>query len=223
MIAAACGAIAVAAVFAALRPRPVPRSVTPTPPRATHRRGGLRRPSRRRTPTIEPAHVATWCEGLARAVRGGATLVGALRTVDPPPSCRPGVDRIVLALDRGARATDALTTDSGSPHLALAITVLRACAVNGGPPAEPLDRAATTLRGRAADAADRSTQSAPARLSAVVMTVLPLAMLALLLATSASTRAAALSVPGAAAILVGGVLNLAGWRWMRRIVGRAAA
>jgi len=178
---------------------------------------------RRRGSVIQAADVATWCEGLARAVRGGSTLVGAVRTVDTPPSLRTDVDRIVLALDRGTRASEALAISSSSPHLGLAITVLRACAVNGGPPAEPLDRAASTLRNRAADAADRLTQSAQARLSAVVMTVLPVAMLALLLATSASTRAAAAGGPGIMAITVGGILNLAGWRWMRRIVGRTTA
>ena len=126
----------------------------------------------------------------------------------------------MLSLDRGARLADALDVSSRSPHLNLAITVARACAVNGGPPAEPLDRAASTLRGRAADAAERRTHSAQARLSAIVMTVLPLAMLALLLATSAPTRTAATSGTGVAVIAIGGTLNVAGWRWMRRIVSQ---
>jgi tight adherence protein B len=174
-------------------------------------------------PAIEPAAVAEWCEGLARVIRSGSTMTAAVRTVEAPPSCRPDITRVVLALDRGARLSDALTVTTSSPHLGLAITVLRACAMNGGPPAQPLDRAASTLRGRAADAADRQTQSAQARLSAVVMTVLPVAMLVLLLVTSPATRAAAFSGPGLIAIVVGGGLNLLGWHWMRRIVGRVAS
>ena len=224
MIAALCGGIAVLAVAAAIRPRPVVRSIVP-PANASPRSFRLPRwwRLRRRTAAVDPAEVAVWCEGLARVVRSGSTLVTAVRTVDPPASCRSDVERIVLALDRGTRSTDALTIATDSPHLGLAVTVLRACAINGGPPAEPLDRAAATLRGRAADAAERRTQSAQARLSAVVMTVLPVAMLALLLATSPSTRAAAVSGAGLTAIVVGGALNIAGWRWMRHIVGRVAS
>ena len=44
------------------------------------------------------------------------------------------------------------------------------------------------LRGRAADRADRRVQSASARLSALVMTLLPAAMLLVLLLTSRSVR-----------------------------------
>ena len=221
MIAAWCGGLAVLVLAAALRPRPAARSVVPrsrdAPP---GRQPGHRSWPRRRRRDVDAGEVATWCEGLARVIRGGSTLIAALRSVEPPASCRSVVDGIVLALDRGARLTDALTVSSTSPHLNLAITVARACAVNGGPPAEPLDRAAATLRSRAADAAERRTQSAQARLSAVVMTVLPIAMLTLLLATSAPTRDAAVSGPGLAAIAVGGALNIAGWRWMRRIVAQ---
>ena len=67
-------------------------------------------------------------------------------------------------------------------------------------------------------AAERRTQSAQARLSAVVMTVLPLAMLGLLLVTSSTTRQAATTPLGLLVIATGAVLNLAGWRWMRRII-----
>lgn len=164
-----------------------------------------------------------WCEGLARVVRSGSRLGTAVRTTEPPAGCSDYVDAVVLALDRGSRLADALAGPTPSPHLDLAVTVLRACALNGGPPAEPLDRAAATLRGRAADAAERQTQSAQARLSAVVMTILPIAMLALLLATSPTTRSAALTPIGSTAIALGAALNLGGWRWMRRIIAGVAS
>ena len=51
---------------------------------------------------------------------------------------------------------------------------------------------ASTLRARAADLAERQVHSAQARLSAVVLTLLPVAALALLLATSQATRTAVL-------------------------------
>jgi tight adherence protein B len=167
--------------------------------------------------------VAAWCEGMARVVRGGSSLATALRTTERPSGCATDVNRIVLALDRGSGLTDALNITTSSSHLNLAVTVLRACALNGGPPAEPLDRAAAALRGRAVDAAERQTFSAQARLSAVVMTVLPVAMLALLLATSSTTRTAAASAVGIVALVAGGVLNVVGWWWMRRIIDGATS
>lgn len=224
MIAAMCTAVAVVALGAALHPRPGSRRIAaPASRRATPWRAVLRpRPSGRPTP-VTAAEVAAWCEGLARVVRSGSTLATALRTTHPPAGCSTYVSGVVLALDRGTRLAEALARPTPSPHVDLAVMVLRACTVNGGPPAEPLDRAAATLRGRAAAAAERQTQSAQARLSATVMTVLPVAMLALLLATSATTRTAAVTPVGSIALVLGAALNLAGWRWMRRIIAGAAA
>lgn len=225
MIEAWCTILAVLAVGAAVRPRPVPRRrmCDGWCPSNRARLGRLRRPRRRRPPSITATEVAVWCEALARVVRSGSTLHTALRTTDAPPGSAGYVDGVVLAIRRGSRLADALAEPTPSPHLDLAVTVLRACAINGGPPAEPLDRAAATLRGRAADAAERRTHSAQARLSAIVMTILPVGMLALLLVTSSTTRDAALTPAGAALVAVGGALNLVGWRWMRSIITKVAS
>ena len=101
------------------------------------------------------AEVAVWCEALARVVRSGSSLGTAVRSTEPPPGCAEDVDQIVLALDRGSPLTEALQITTISPHLNLAVAVLRASALNGGPPAEPLDRAAAALRGRAAASAEQ--------------------------------------------------------------------
>lgn len=228
MTAAICTMVAVLALGAAVQPRPAQRRVAPVQPAfapGAHQTSARTefRPGRRRPPAPTAAEVAAWCEGMARVIRSGATISTALRTTEPPASCAAHVDDIVLALRRGTRLADALAGPTLSPHVDLAVTVLRACALNGGPPAEPLDRAAATLRGRAADAAERQTQSAQARLSAVVMTILPVAMLALLLATSPATRAAALTPTGSVVTAIGVALNVAGWRWMRRIISGMAS
>lgn len=222
MIPAVCTAIAILACGAAVHPRPRARRAGARPAAARHRRS-LRWSRSAREPDRVAAEVAAWCEGLARVVRSGSTLTNAVRTVEPPACCSDSVERIILAVDRGARLTDALVVSTDSPHLDLAVTVLRACATEGGPPAEPLDRCAMTLRARAADAAERRTQSAQARLSATVMTVLPVAMLLLLLLTSSPTREAAASRAGLVAISIGGALNVSGWRWMRRIITGATS
>jgi hypothetical protein len=48
-------------------------------------------------------------------------------------------------------------------------------------------------------------------------------MLALLLATSSTTRAATASPAGLLAVGLGGALNIGGWRWMRHIIDRVAS
>lgn len=224
MTAAVLGGIAVLLAGVAVRPRPVGRRVHEPTTRREERADGRRTGRRRRIPEeTEAAAVAAWCEVMARHVRAGSTLSAAIRAAEPPSTAADQVAEVVHRLDRGARLADALATPGGSRHVELAVTVLRACAINGGPPAEPLDRAAATLRGRARDAAERRTQSAQARLSAVVMTVLPVAMLVVMLVTSPATRSAASSPAGVLVVGVGGLLNVAGWRWMRRIIDRAAA
>ena len=176
MIAALLCAAVVVLIGARLRPSPRCRRTEhlvsdPTCsglPRAMPSLRRIRGKRRRAAPTA-PAEAAAWCDRLARAVRSGSTLTTAIRAVAPPTGGAPEVERVVLALDRGTSLKAAL--DDGrcsSPHLELAFVVLRACALHGGPASEPIDRAAATLRARDADDADRRTQSAQAKLSAIV-------------------------------------------------------
>lgn len=229
MTAALLAALGVAVIGHRLRPRPARcRSIQlvptaePTPrPRRSWRR--VRRPGREQRAT----DLAAWCDRLARAVRSGSTLSGAVRTVAPPSAGAAEIDALVLSLRRGAPLADAVAgvvAGADGPidrDLGVALTVLRACATAGGPAAEPLDRAAAALRARAAELADQRTQSEQSRLSAVVMTALPIGMLALLLATSRSVRDVVVSPAGVVLVVVGIAANLAGWRWMRRIIDGA--
>lgn len=215
----------VIALGAALQPRPLPRrpagTSAPAPRRA--RQVLVPRPAFRRART-DPIELAAWCDGLARAVRGGATLRHALQTVAPPPAVAPALDPALLALDRGASTVDALdAVEQAPPHLDLVLVVLRACARHGGAPAEPIDRAAAALRQRAALLAERASQSAQARMSAAVMTLLPGALLAVLLATSAPVRHAVGTPAGALAVLLGSAANGAGWWWMHRLIRGGAS
>ncbi len=209
-------------------PRPgAPRSGTVQRPIATRvagRAGGTRAvPLVRRPPVPTDADVATWCDRLARRVRAGDTLGAAIRTVEPPPSTRAAVAPIVLALDRGADVTAAVrAAPIRSAGLDTALTVIGACARLGGPAAEPLDRVASALRRRVAETADRRTQSAQARASALTLTVLPVAFVVVMTGSSTSVRAGVTSTPGAVAVAVGLALNLAGWCWMRRIIRGAS-
>jgi tight adherence protein B len=223
MSAAALVMLSVIATGGALTPKPLPRRLHIEGPTVGAGDGFRRRLSRRRTSArIEPAELAAWCDSLARALRGGATLRHALCTVPPPASVEARLAPTLLALERGASVVAAFSNvDVRSPDLDLVLVVVRACAEHGGEGAEPIDRAAAALRQRAALAGERRTNSAQARMSALVMTCLPLAMLALLALTSRSVRAASTSPAGSVAIAFGAMLNLTGWVWMRRLIARA--
>lgn len=209
----------VVALGVALQPRPLPRPLGASAPEPRRRWRTTVQISSFRRGRADPIELAAWCDGLARAARGGATLRHALRTVAPPPAVLPALDPALLALDRGASTAEALdAVGEAPPHLDLVLVVLRACARHGGAPAEPIDRAGAALRQRAALLAERASQSAQARMSAAVMTVLPGALLAVLLATSSPVRHAIGTPAGAAAVLLGGAANGAGWCWMRRLI-----
>jgi tight adherence protein B len=164
--------------------------------------------------------VAAWCDALARSVRGGNTVRHAIATVAPPPSVLGTVEPIRHALERGAALTDALgsTLDKAPPHVDLVLVVLRACAEHGGAAGEPIDRCAAALRQRAALLAERQSQSAQARMSALVMTLLPVALLTVLLVSSEPIRRVVTTPFGAAIVALGGIVNAAGWWWMRRLI-----
>lgn len=196
------------------------------PPGRTGRTTWRARPklrARRRTRPPSDAVVAEWCSALARRARSGDTLAGALRSVPTDGDLASAVEPMLLALDRGASVERAVTAGRDrSTGLDLAVSVVRACASLGGPAAEPLDRAAAALRRRVADAAERRAQSAQARVSALVLTVLPGGFLVVLATTSPSIRAAVTTGVGTVSVTVGAAINITGWAWMRRMIASSA-
>ena len=206
----------VGSVMWTCRPRPPARRLgqrTPAGSAPTKRR--RRSWQRRRVPTPDPVALAHWCEGVARCVRGG----DALRTaVDRPPDD----ESFTATIDAIRRHTTGRHDMPLPPDAALVAAVLSACLDQGGPSAEQLDRAAGVLRARAAERDERRVQSAQARLSAVVLTWLPVAVLVLLAVTSGAVRSVVTTPVGLALVAAGSLLNLVGWWWMRRIVERAA-
>lgn len=178
--------------------------------------------------TISPGAVAEWCDALARSLRAGTTLRSALISIEPTdPVLADRFQDVRQALGRGATVStaviglhpDATTRPRRqSPHLALAAAVLATSGSIGGPTAASLDRLAGALRLRVADGQERSSHSAQARLSAHVMTVVPLALLAMLAVTDSDVRAVLSQRTGVVVVSIGLALNLAGWWWMRCIV-----
>jgi Flp pilus assembly protein TadB len=178
------------------------------------------RARRRRRRAPGPDEVASWCDELARDLRGGSTLRHTLTTVIPGDDTTAArTEPLRLALERGRPIVDAnATSGDPGPHLHLVLTVIAAASEVGGSAAAAIDRVAATLRQRAADQAERRVQAAQARLSAHVMTAVPLSMLGLLLATDDDVRVVIITPVGATCLVAGLTLNTGGWLWMRHIV-----
>ncbi|MET0662023.1 MAG: type II secretion system F family protein, partial [Ilumatobacteraceae bacterium] len=130
---------------------------------------------------------------------------------------------IRLAIERGRPVADAVAsvdpTCRGNRHLATACSVIAVSATVGGASAAPLDRAAAALRLRAVDDEERRAHSAQARLSAHVLTVIPVGMLVLLVTTDPDVRGVVGEPAGAACVAIGLLLNATGWLWMRHTIG----
>jgi len=169
---------------------------------------------------------AAFCEAAARSLRAGSTLTAALTEAAGEQHGFGGAVAPVLdAVTRGRALADVLAEVDVDPATAegLVLGVLHSCASLGGPAAAPLERVAMTLRTRAAIAEEHAAHSAQARLSAKVLTLVPVALLVLLAVTEANVRGALATGPGFAVVVAGAALNVAGWRWMQHVIGTGAS
>jgi Flp pilus assembly protein TadB len=177
--------------------------------------------------TIPAEAVATWCDAIARRLRAGETLRRVLVNERPAHvALSARTDALRRALGRGESVADAIAASastSGHNVLDLVWSVLAVASDYGGSAAEPIDRTASALRLRSADAHERSAQSAQARLSAHVLTAVPLLVLALLVSTDPDVRLIVIRPTGGLLVGAGLLLNLCGWTWMRHIVARQHA
>lgn len=178
-------------------------------------------PSARRRPSAEA--VATWCDGIGRRVRAGSTLRDALVTTETSsPALAAAVGEIQHGLERGEPIEVALDRRGPSDgNLGLGLAVIGATARLGGPSSQALDRVAAALRLRAADEHERLAHSSQARMSAHVLTLVPLGFLGLMLTVDDGVRDAVTAPTGAAIVGAGLLLNGLGWLWMRAVIGRA--
>lgn len=175
--------------------------------RRPHTRARLMPPTRR-TRAAAPT-CAAWAELLdhvAAEVRAGRSLAAAL--------------------DHAVHLTGAPTPQPAQPadsDEAVVVASLAMAGAIGGPVAATLQQGASVLRERVALRAEAAVHAAQSRLSARVLTLLPIAVAALGTCTSQSFRAALGSGAGTACAAVGLALNGIGWRWMRREIARVTA
>lgn len=184
---------------------------------------------RRRGRPEHTAPLQLFCDDVARRLRTGASLTAAVvDTIDAAErSPHAGAPHPVLVAiahrasvgDPLAEAARIATTDHPDADVQLVAHVLAVAADHGGAPAEAIDRAASTLRERAALRAERHAQSASARLSTRVMTALPVAFTGFVAATDPDVRHVLLRTPiGWGCLATGLALNLAGRAWARRLL-----
>ncbi len=189
-------------------------------------------PWRRRRSVLGPSAIGAWADDIARNLRHGATVRAAVLAVVPDDDClRATTASLRHRLDRGATVTDAADAWSerldgrraGHRHLMAFGAVLGAAAQLGGSTAVPLERFAATMRQHVSDDLERAAQSAQARMSARVLTTVPIVMLSVLVATDADVRTVLAEASGGGVVAAGLALNAMGAWWMRRIVVGAAA
>ena len=171
-------------------------------------------PPRPRRHDVPPAEWAGFLDAISSELRSGSSIDTAWR------AAWQRHDLAGRALHRGTTWRD-VDPSRCAPDEAIVLHVVTAAAHIGGAVAATIDAGAALLREREAAHADARAQSAQARLSAQVLTAVPIAFAGWNLGTSASVRAATATVPGLVAVTAGSLCNLAGWRWMRRIIERS--
>lgn len=183
--------------------------------------------------------VAPTLDALARATAGGDSLQRAIAAL-PNDTDRPFAQLLCTSLTTSAMGQALHDTlhdilhgtlhgtlhgriaERGShhsvPEVALALTTLEMLARYGGSVPAALDRAAGTVRERRAAANERRAYAAQARLSAMVLSILPIGVVVWGLQGDRRTANFLLHERTGTMCLVGGLLlNAAGWFWMRRI------
>lgn len=164
--------------------------------------------------------LAALLDDIARRCASGESLRNGFVNALSRSELQPSFAHATHALHGGATIAEALASQPAvPPDQALAVHVLRLCAAQGGNVSVSLDRAAATLRERDTLAHERIAQSAQARLSARVLTLLPVGFSVWTLATTPSVRHFVVTPPGLACVALGLALNLTGWRLMNRVIG----
>lgn len=227
MIAEACTA---AALLVAAAPRllglrhparALPGEERTARPRPAHRTRMVPYVRLRRGRAAAGARWPETLDGLARATATGTTLAEAIREIGAAGGAPPALRAISRSQASGhALGAAVASANADGSDEALALATIGALATSGGPPTAALDRAAAILRERQAIAAERSVAAAQATASARVLVLLPIAVVLWSLVAGGNTADVLLGTPvGIACLVVGVILDLLGWRWMRRIIG----
>lgn len=171
--------------------------------------------------TTAPADaVADWCAALIGHHRAGRGTAGAIADTNTTHDDISAVRRVAIdATQRQRSLNEAL--DEMAPNvsrdLQMVIAAISAATASGSAVSPALNRAEQVLRRRADQRREITVASASARMSAMVLTVLPLVVLGVAAIASATVRAYATSTAGRLTIGIGMLLAGTGWWWIRRL------
>ena len=192
-----------------LRVRLGATSVTTTPPT---------------TPTRTPPAITDFLDAIARDVRSGFSLASSFvqcsdQQLDDNHWSQPVAQQCL----RGIVLADALVEcalPTWTPEIRFASRTLAVASAGGAGVAPALEHSASVLREQQSLMLDRDVQAAQAQLSTKVLTWLPIAVFAWIAITDPIARSFLLSTPaGMCCVATGITLNVAGRKWMSRVVG----
>jgi tight adherence protein B len=182
-------------------------------------RTGVRRAVKRQRTTFAeqlPAHL----QDLAGAMRSGRSLVGALsavvETADEPFKGELADERLGLPLEQTLTTMGTRMQSEDMAQVALIATLNRRSGSNA---AETLDQVADGARERADMRRELTAMTGQARISSWVLTALPpVLLLAIVAIDSQYARPLFHSVPGAIVLIIAGMMVVAGWFVMKKII-----
>lgn len=226
---ASLGALSAPLTMPARQPRGHASATAPRRSANPARRASSRR-HRRRSPRFATAVRATTAHTTTGAAADWAALLDLvstqLRSGDSLLTAwsaalteRPTTGQAVAP---GRSIADIVARSTTDADEAVVVQALAAAMALGGPMAATIDAAAALLRERDGIRAEAEAHSAQARLSAKVLTAVPLLFAAWSSVTSESFRHSLGTPVGLVCLALGATLNLGGWRWMRRVVAGAA-
>ena len=164
-------------------------------------------------------------ELVARGLRGGADLHTALsESAGAVPGAghtlRPALDRVAAGARLG-ESLDRWVVDIGHPDAAIVRAVVRLGDTTGAAMATALDRAAGTLRERAALRAEIAALTSQTRASSMVVASAPLGFLLVIASTDPRSAEVLFATAwGRLCLVVGLSLDAVGIVWMRRLTAR---
>ena len=182
------------------------------------------RPTRgRRSRSARDLAMPELLEALARAVRGGSSVTQALLDVSVPDALAADVSAMRRHLAHGVAAPQVFAewrANAASHPERSAAAALELAARGGGAMGRTLDRVADSIRERQAVHEETRALASQAQASAAVIGALPVAFAGLAAITEPAALFFLVATPfGAACLVIGLSLELAGALWMRRITG----
>ena len=178
--------------------------------------------------TTTPLAITDFLDAIARDVRSGFSLASSfVQCSDQQRDDNHWSQPVAQQCLRGVVLADALVEcalPTWTPEIRFASRTLAVASAGGAGVAPALEHSASVLREQQGLKLDRDVQAAQAQLSTKVLTWLPIAVFAWIAITDPIARSFLLSTPaGMCCVATGITLNVAGRKWMSRVVSDISA